>query len=155
MNRRYLIAASLLLMLAPTVVQAQQSAAEKEVYAVVETFFKGFNGKDTTAMRAMLFDDVKLLTSMTNREGVPVARSEAVAQMMTSIASAPVKLNEKIFDPIVQVEDGLASVWVRYEFYADEKYSHCGVDAFLLVKTTQGWKIAALADTRKKSCAAK
>jgi hypothetical protein len=34
----------------------------------------------------------------------------------------------------------------------DEKYSHCGVDVFMLVKTADGWKISTLADTRRKSC---
>lgn len=149
--RRFAIAAALVLLAAP-VAHAQTTPAEKEVYAVVEKFFEGFNAKDTTAMRSMLFGDLTLYTSGTNQQGVPVARAEKGEDFLKAIGGAPVKLNEKIFDPVVLVEDGLANVWVRYEFYADDKYSHCGIDSFLLVKTASGWKIAQIADTRRKTC---
>jgi hypothetical protein len=149
---RYALAAALVLTLAPGLLHAQNSPAEKEVYAVVEKFFAGFNAKDTTVMRSTLFGDVKLFTTGTNQQGQVVAREEPASGLMTSIANAPVKLFEKIFEPVIEVEDGLANVWVRYEFYADDKYSHCGIDSFMLVKTADGWKIAALADTRRKQC---
>lgn len=150
--RRFCFAAALMLLSAPMALQAQTTPAEKEVYAVVEKFFEGFNAKDTTVMRSMLFEDVKLFTTATNQQGALIARSEPASELMKAIASAPVKLYEKIFEPVIEVEDGLANVWVRYEFYADDKYSHCGIDSMLLVKTTGGWKIATLADTRRKTC---
>jgi hypothetical protein len=152
MNRRYLLIATLGFVLSPIALHAQNSPAEKEVYAVVQKFFEGFNAKDTTAMRATLFGDVKLFTTGTNQQGVPVARAEGAADLMKNIAAAPVTLDERISDPEILVDDGLANVWVRYEFYADGKFSHCGIDSFLLVKTADGWKIAALADTRRRNC---
>jgi hypothetical protein len=151
MKRRFLFAFTVALA-APASLQAQTTPVEKEVHAVVEKFFTAFNAKDTTAMRATMFGDVKLFTTGTNQQGQAVARAEGAADLMKAIASAPVKLYEKIFDPVIQVEDGLANVWTRYEFYADDKYSHCGIDSFLLVKTAEGWKIAALSDTRRKEC---
>ena len=152
MNRRFAFAAAIMLTLAPGLLQAQNSPAEKEVYAVVEKFFEGFNAKDTTAMRSHMLADFTLLTTFTNQQGQPVARAEKGDDFMKAIGGAPVKLLEKIFEPQVLVEDGLAAVWVRYEFYADDKYSHCGIDAFLMAKTENGWKIASIADTRRKQC---
>lgn len=152
MKRRHVIAATLALLALPVSLHAQDTPVEKEVYAVVENFFKAFNAKDTTAMRTHLFGDVKLFTTGTNQQGAAVARSESASGLMASIAGAPVALDERISNPEILVEDGLANVWVRYEFYADGKYSHCGIDSFLLVKTGEGWKIAALADTRRKTC---
>lgn len=151
MKGRYVFVAALAL-LAPLQLQAQTSPAEKEVYAVVEKFFEGFNAKDTTAMKSLLFSDVKLFTTGTNKEGVPVARAEDAEDLIRSIGSAPVALDERISNPVISIDDGLATVWVDYQFYADGKYSHCGIDAFMLVKTADGWKIAALADTRRKTC---
>jgi hypothetical protein len=151
MKRRLLFVFTAALV-APAALQAQTTPVEKEVHAVVEKFFTAFNAKDTTAMRATMFGDVKLFTTGTNQQGQAVARAEGAADLMKAIASAQVKLYEKIFDPVIQVEDGLANVWTRYEFYADDKYSHCGIDSFLLVKTAEGWKIAALSDTRRKEC---
>jgi ketosteroid isomerase-like protein len=152
MKPRHVIAATLALLALPVSLRAQNTAVEKEVYAVVENFFKAFNAKDTTAMRTHLYGDVKLFTTGTNPQGAAVVRSESASGLLASIAGAPVALDERISNPEVLVEDGLANVWVRYEFYADGKYSHCGIDSFLLVKTGEGWKIAALADTRRKTC---
>jgi hypothetical protein len=151
MNRRFTFAATLFALLIPVAGQAQTSPAAQEAYAVVEKFFSGFNAKDTTVMRGTLFEDVKLFTTFTNQQGQPQARVEPASGLMTAIASAPNKLFEKIFEPVIQVEDGLANVWVRYEFYVDDKFSHCGIDSFLLVKTGTGWKIAALSDTRRRT----
>lgn len=150
--RRFAFAALLALLVAPVAAHAQNTPAEKEVYAVVEKFFEGFNAKDTTAMRSHMFGDFSLHTSFVNQQGQPVARAEKGDDFMKAIGGAPVKLLEKIFEPVIQVEDGLANVWVRYEFYADDKYSHCGIDSFLMVKTPAGWKIASIADTRRKTC---
>ena len=36
----------------------------------------------------------------------------------------------------------IATVWTPYDFWIDGKFSHCGIDAFDLVKTDEGWKIA-------------
>jgi hypothetical protein len=150
--RRFVFAAALALLVAPGALSAQKTDAEKEVFATVEKFFAGFNAKDTTVMRSHLLGDFTLVTSAINQQGQPVARAEKGEDFMKAIAGAPVKLLEKIFDPVILVEDGLANVWVRYEFYADDKYSHCGIDSFLLVKTAEGWKIASIADTRRKTC---
>ncbi len=154
MNRRYPAAVLLALLLAPFQLQAQSADQEKEaVYAVVEKFFQGFNAKDSTAMKSTLFTDVKLFTTATNQQGVPVARAEDAAGLITAITGATAKLDERISNPVISMADGLAMVWVDYEFYADDKYSHCGVDVFMLVKTADGWKISTLADTRRKTCA--
>jgi len=128
-----------------------QSTAEQEVLAVVARMFDGMRAQDTAMIRSTLFTDVKLLTTGT-REGKPVARVEGMDGFMQSIAKATGKLDEKIMSPEVRIEDNLATVWVRYEFYFNDKYSHCGIDAFQLVKTEAGWKIATIADTRRQSC---
>jgi hypothetical protein len=50
---------------------------------------------------------------------------------------------------VVHVDGPLAVVWTDYAFFAGQKFSHCGVDAFQLARTPAGWRIVALADTRK------
>ena len=37
-----------------------------------------------------------------------------------------------------------------YFRYVDEKFSHCGVNSFQLVKGDRGWQIVYLIDTRRK-----
>ena len=43
----------------------------------------------------------------------------------------------------------VAVLWADYDFHLNGKFSHCGIDSFTLLKTTAGWKIAAVADTRE------
>jgi hypothetical protein len=57
--------------------------------------------------------------------------------------------DEKTRNEVVHVDGPLAVVWTDYAFFAGQKFSHCGVDAFQLARTPAGWRIVALADTRK------
>lgn len=47
------------------------------------------------------------------------------------------------------VEIALAMVWNRYVFFIDERLDHCGVDAFTIVRTVEGWKVLHVADTQR------
>ena len=49
---------------------------------------------------------------------------------------------ERLWNPTVLVHGSMAVVWAEYDFHRDGAFSHCGVDAFSLFKTADGWKIA-------------
>ena len=57
---------------------------------------------------------------------------------------------EKILSYTIHVDQNLASVWTPYEFYNQEKFSHCGSNSFQLFKSNGKWKIVYLVDNRKK-----
>jgi hypothetical protein len=133
----------------PASAQAPQDTA---VLAVVNRMFEGFAKKDTTIIRSTLHDDVKLVTAVTNREGKPVVQTGTMDDFLKTIASAPGKLDERLFNPEIRVDGNLATVWVLYEFWHDDKYSHCGIDSFQLARTEMGWKIFSIADTRRGKC---
>ena len=59
---------------------------------------------------------------------------------------------ERIWDPDVRVHGSIATVWAPYDFWTDGKFSHCGVDAFDLIKTSDGWKISGGAFTMEAKC---
>jgi hypothetical protein len=69
---------------------------------------------------------------------------------IASIASTTAKLDEQISDVEIRVEDNVATVWNRYVFYVDGRADHCGIDAFTLVRTTNGWKVLTVADTQRR-----
>jgi len=124
---------------------------ERQVLAVVERLFDAMRTRDTAALRAQFVPGASLATT-TMRNGQPVVQRDSVEAFVRSIASAPagLLLDERLRDPQVRVSDGLASVWVHYDFYAGERFSHCGVDAFHLARTTAGWQVVQLADTRRR-----
>jgi hypothetical protein len=57
--------------------------------------------------------------------------------------------DEPIYDPQVMIDGDVAVVWARYDFLRGQTWSHCGIDAFMLAKTAEGWKITQLVDTRQ------
>ena len=136
---------------APLTGQSQpQSDERQQVMAVIQQLFDGMRVKDTAKMRATLHPDARLIATGV-REGTPFASLVAPTQWFSGVASANAsKLDERLRNPVVQLDQGLASVWAEYTFYVDDKMSHCGVDLFHLVKLPEGWRIIDLADTRRR-----
>jgi len=58
--------------------------------------------------------------------------------------------NELVWDVTISASGELAQVWASYALYRGNTFSHCGVDAFQLLKQGDGWKIITLIDTRRK-----
>lgn len=123
------------------------SPARDSVYAVVTRLFDGMRARDTASMRAA-FAPGAALTSVSTA-GV---RSDAIDSWIASVGSAPagVLLDERLGDHVVQVSGDLASVWVDYWFFAGDRFSHCGVDAFVLARVSGEWRILSVADTRQR-----
>lgn len=132
-----------------TALPVRAQSAEREVLAVVERLFDGMRARDTAAMRALFHPDARMV-SATMKEGVATWTADSPAGWLASVARPRAAvLDERISNPVVRVDGPLASVWVDYSFYLGERFLHCGVDAFHLVKGALGWQIVDLADTRR------
>ena len=146
--------AALLILAVPGSASAQQptasAGAHDSVMAVVKGLFDGMRTRDTALMRRSFAPGTVL-------GGVPAAGKPvefmAVDAFIGSIAKAPpaMLLDERLYDPEVRIDGGLATVWTFYAFFVGDRLSHCGVDAFQLARTSGGWKIIALADTRQQT----
>jgi hypothetical protein len=130
---------------------AQDTTARREVLGVVQQLFDAMRARDTAKMRS-LFDTGATLVAAGARGGGPGMQRMPVSQFVTAIAGAPAGrvLDERTYAPEVRVDANLATVWTEYDFYVGDQFSHCGVDAFQLARTAAGWKIVALADTRRR-----
>ena len=53
---------------------------------------------------------------------------------------------------MVQVDGPLATVWAEYQVLIEGKLSHCGYDAFHLVRRSEGWKVLNVSDTFQREC---
>lgn len=138
----------------PPIAPAQQP--DPEIRRVVDRMFDAMRARDTVTLRAVFDTGARLMTTLNNREGKPTLRVSPIDRFIQSIGSAPAetKLDERIYDVEVRQHDNLATVWTRYTFYAGERLSHCGYDAFQLFRSEQGWRIIAIADTqRREGCA--
>lgn len=131
-------------------IQAQEHTAEEEAaLAVVHQLFDGMRTKDEALLRGA-FDVEFTLVTTGSRDGEPVRSMTPGDRFISSVLAAEAELDEQIWNPVVQVRDNLATVWVDYALFVDGEFSHCGADAFQLFRSSEGWKIFQIADTRQR-----
>lgn len=144
----------LLLMLAASLTGFAQTTEEQAVTEVINRLFTAMQKNDTVMFKSVFGTDVTMATVSVNKEGKQVLqRSSGISDFVKAIAKPNPKgvLNEEIWNVKVQIDGAFAQAWCDYAFYVGSTFSHCGVDAFQLIKTEAGWKIFHLADTRKKT----
>ena len=123
------------------------------VREVIDRLFKGMHLGDSALARSTFSKDVTTATIFKNKTGEIVLHHEnSIADFMKAIA-APHKdvWHEEIWDLKIQLDGDFAQAWCDYAFYSGNNFSHCGVDAFHLYRSSEGWKIFHLADTRRKT----
>jgi hypothetical protein len=131
--------------------QAQQTA-EEQIKETISTFFDGLHQGDTTIIAKTVHPDLKLQTTGVNREGEKMLRSQTKASFFNGVASKNPedKWFEKILSYKILVDGPMAVAWTPYEFYRNDNFSHCGVNAFTLFDDNGTWQIINLIDTRKR-----
>jgi hypothetical protein len=132
----------------PRVGRAQDSD-RAAILATVQKVFDAMRTRDT-ALLSQAFDSTAKLVGVST-QGTPAVRLTAPSQFGAAITRAPAGdvWNERIFDPDVRIDGDVAQVWAYYTFHRNATFSHCGVDAFMLVKVGTVWKITQLADSRR------
>lgn len=126
-------------------------AAQEKPEDVVYQFFQAMADVDTAYLDKVMQDDMILSsTAMIGDQNKIILGSRE--KFIASIAkSQKGDLDEQISNLRVHQDDGLANVWMEYEFYYQGAFSHCGVNNFTLALNGSEWKIISLADTRRKS----
>ena len=79
-----------------------------------------------------------------------IIRATTHEQIINSFASSTEKMLERMWDPKILIHKEIAVLWTKYDFHRGGKFSHCGVDAFNLIKTPGGWKISGIFYTVEK-----
>jgi Putative lumazine-binding len=121
------------------------------IMTVVTTLFDGMRKGDSSMVRSVFDPRVRMIT-VSMRNGTRRTTVETGADNFAKAVGTPHAdvWDERIRNERVSVDGDLASVWVDYAFFAGTKFSHCGIDHFLLVRNESGaWKILELSDTRR------
>lgn len=148
---RCLAAAMMLAATTPVMAQTPTPAPDERaaVLSVVQRLWDAMRARDTAALRT-LFDSGAVLTRVTNRGGSPTVEYTPVGRFIEALGKATAPWNETMYQPEVRIDGPLATVWTEYDFSVGSQFSHCGVDAFVLLKTRDGWKIVTIADTARR-----
>ncbi|MFK7937644.1 MAG: nuclear transport factor 2 family protein [Saprospiraceae bacterium] len=131
---------------------AQKSSSEEiAVIQTIQKMFDGMRAGDSSAVNSVFMQNAAMATVFYNKEGKSQRRAGDLEKFVTAVGTPHDEIwDEKIWSYRVEVDANLASAWTDYTFYAGDKLSHCGVNAFHLFKSDEGWKITNITDTRRR-----
>ncbi len=142
--------ATLCLALLLTTLLHAQTTNEKAVKTTIETLFKGMKSGDSSLVRSIVMSGARLETVIKDKTGKIVVKSDKIDGFIKAIGTPHNEVwDERIESIDIKIDGELATAWTPYHFYLDQKPLHCGVNAFQLVKTAEGWKIWSIIDTRR------
>jgi hypothetical protein len=141
---------ALILTALSTNVLAQATAADTAgVKKAVNSLFEGMRKGDSSLIRSA-FVPVPVMQTIDSRKGV-VVRTEVLDSFLVGITRPHTEIYDEriVFDKIL-IDADLAIAWTPYQFYVGDRFSHCGVNQFTLVRVNGVWKIQYLIDTRRR-----
>jgi hypothetical protein len=125
---------------------------EEQIKASINQVFDGMRKNDTTLIRQVLHPSCFLKSIGKNKEGVVKLQEDAIIDWLKSVGTKRegIILDERLTAYDIKIDGEMAMAWTPYEFYVNDKFNHCGVDLFTMMKTDKGWKIVGIVDTRRK-----
>lgn len=128
----------------PTYGQIQD---KEEVMAVVNQLFDGMRQGDSALVHQAFASSAQLHTI--TETGLHETSRE---QFLTAVGTPHEEVwDEQVISYEVRVDGPLATVWTPYRFYRGHTFSHCGVNAFQLIRVREEWKILQITDTRREA----
>lgn len=128
-----------------------QQTGQDAIKQTINTMFNAMRKGDSTMLISTFAKGIAFHSVANKKDGTVTLEIENPDDFIKLIGT-PHKgvYDERITFADIKIDGPLASVWAPYKFYLDDKYSHCGVDVFQLMKTAGGWKIIYIVDTRRK-----
>lgn len=140
-----------LLLLTSTSWSQTDSTRQAEVRAVIDQLFKGMRIGDSSLVRSVFHSDTRAYSSF-QKKGAYRLHEGSIDDFAKAVGTPHDKVwDERVSNVVIQIDDGLAQVWMDYSFYLGNDFSHNGVNAFQLVHLDGGWQIIHLMDTRRSN----
>jgi hypothetical protein len=120
---------------------------EQAVLIPIQELFDGIAKRNRDAMKSVVLPE----------GGATIIRHNQILHFTLKtlcerpLPSSAVSLEEKIYDPLVRIDDNIAMVWARYDFLIDGKLDHWGTDIINLVFVDRKWTIAGVLDNSRRS----
>ena len=145
---RYLI---LLLLFNFSILFSYAQDNESDIKKVINNLFNSMLSADPTALLASFHEGSSLKSVLKDSSGTTLIKDEMISDFAASVSKLPKGYaDERITFEVIKIDEDLAFAWTPYELYLNGKFIHCGVDAFVLLKLNNQWKISSLIDTRRK-----
>ncbi|MEN2281897.1 nuclear transport factor 2 family protein [Algoriphagus sp. SE2] len=131
-------------------VSVNAQSERDNVKAVIDALFDGMRAKNSEQIMGAFSENAIMQTIQNKPEGTFIAIN-SVSDFAKNIGSIPAdrQLDERLTDYVINIDANMATAWTPYQFFVNDKFSHCGVNSFQLVKFDDDWKIVYIIDTRR------
>ncbi len=134
----------------------KETADQKAIKATITLFFDGMYEMDSAKVASTLHPSIRFNSCFISSDSIPKMTTENVQEFLVAVGTPHDGIwDEQITSWDIKTDLHFAQVWAEYQFIYDKKFSHCGVDAFQLVKENGKWLIIQLTDTRRTNCVIK
>lgn len=139
---------SIIILIFSSTIKAQNDTLA--INKVITQLFDGMRTSDSNLVKNVFHTEATLQTVFTNKTDETKLHEEQISEFIKAVGTPHDGIwNEKITQTNIQIDGNLAHAWTTYEFYVDDRFIHCGVNSFQLVKFNNEWKIISIIDTRR------
>jgi len=121
------------------------------VLAPVNRMFAALTAKSAAGILAETMAEGRATAVITMPDGSRAVRTRTWADFAGGLPGGPSRLEERLVNPVVDIDGDMAMVWSSYVFLIDGKVSHCGTDHVSLVRDTGGWKVLNITWTQRQT----
>ncbi|MBS1680333.1 MAG: hypothetical protein JST48_01340 [Bacteroidetes bacterium] len=128
-----------------------QSSDKEEILKVSHQFFEALEKQDTVTFSKIM---VKNSFNCIVVDGKDSARIfNRPSRNFNLKPENIVKERMREADVKIEIHKRIATVWAPYDLWVNDKFSHCGVDVFIMLKGNNGWKIGTISfSIEKEGC---
>lgn len=133
---------------------AAADAPKADIQKVVDRFQVALKAHDAKAVSALFLDDnVSWYTAMgeaslakvkAKHPEVTPYKAGTLKQFADFVGSGKVAVEERFHDVRIDTDGTVASVYFDFDFLADGKVANHGAETWQMIRTPDGWKIAAM-----------
>ncbi|GGY40698.1 hypothetical protein [Parvularcula lutaonensis] len=122
-----------------------QPSDEEAVLQTVDRFFEAYYDRNVAGVKATLAQGALGHGLVVNGDSRGITAPLDMHQWAESLKTLTTRNNELYWEPKVEIRAGsLAQFWAPYVIEVDGVLTHCGIDAFTLVKAQDEWKLSSL-----------
>jgi hypothetical protein len=118
---------------------------EQAVLAPIQSLFDGASKRDRKAMLDVLLPHGTAAIVINGR-----AVLYDFSAWVDRLPGGTRKIEERIYDPWIRIDEDVAIVWARYEFLIDGKVEQYGTEVFGLIYCDDRWLIASIAYNNRR-----
>ncbi|MHA8065796.1 nuclear transport factor 2 family protein [Aquirufa sp. ROCK2-A2] len=148
MKTKHILVLLVSILLSSFITKAQTPSSkddQENIKKVILKTFTAMKSVDSLALSTCFTPNAVLHVSQVRPEG-NIVREVPIAKFVQNVRSRKAgEMDERVSSwGEILIDHEIASAWVPYEFYLNGKFTHKGVDAFLLIKVGSEWKIQTL-----------